>query len=373
MGQAGVALADDPGGYYNPAAPALQTRSHAFATVNYKGKMPWLPELADDLGYSYNAIQAGWNSRMWSDRSRSLGDSPRPEGLFSIGGALSYYRTELDLGTQTRTGERGEFIGTFSSFDRAHNYTFSASAHYLIDVGFGYTIKKITSSLADQGAGIEQGRGRAKATARDYGFLARAPLVDIAEYALDRRLVIQNHLRPHLELTRGVTWNNRGDDVAYIDASQADPLPAHRRFGWAGSAGLSWIHETTLVDLVSLTRSVERYEPEIEGTGEPHTFDDKEGWELSFFDTYQIRRGTYDDDDGEIHLDTEGYTVKSDGVFRLLALYRAKLSPSSANGSQGDALSFLLEHLSMSWSRFKYDDTDSPLGGTDHVQVSVVF
>lgn len=376
MGQAGVALADDPGGYYNPAAPALQARSHTLSTVNYVGTMPLLPGLADDLGYSYNAFQVGWNSNTRFNRVRldraHADDAARSGRLLSVSAAVAYYRTALEF-SETRTGERGEFLGTSDSFERAHNFVFSTAVHYLIEVGFGFTVKKITSDLGEQGVGLERGLAKAQGTAYDYGLLVRIPLVDIAEYSVGRQLTLANRLRPHVDLMRGVTWNNRGDAIEYIEASQPDPLPSHRRIGWAGSAGLSWVHGARQFDLVSCTRSVERYERQIEDLEDPATFDDKEGWELSFLDTYEIRRGTYDDDDGEIHLDTEGYTVKSDGIFKLLAAYQASRSPSSSEDRSGGVFRFLFEHLSVSWSRFEYDGAGSPVGDKDHVQLSVAF
>ena len=359
MGEAGVALADEPGGYYNPAAPALVARHHLFAATFYRDPLPWLPTLADDLEYSYSAFQLGWNSRAWSRRFHSV--APTVSRPFSFSVALSLYRTELDLGTQVRTDERGN-----ASFDKADNYVFSVGAHYLLDLGFGFTVKKITSSLGDQGAGIERGLGEAKATAYDIGLLARLPLVDLADHATGRELTIASALRPVIDLSTGIAWNNRGDDLVYIDASQPDPLPSNRAAGWAGTLGLQWQVDKWRLDLVKLTFTAETYTPQIDGTDNAGAADNRRGYEISLAETLDIRRGKFDDDDGEFHLDTEGLTLKSDGLFKYIFAH-----PRMADGKS--RLSRLAGHVSISWTKFKVDSgRDSPvLRGDDVVQIAI--
>jgi hypothetical protein len=132
MGGAGVALADETGAYYNPAAPALVARHHLFAATFYEDPVRWL--LTDDLRYSYSAFQVGWNSSAWSQR---FSPKHRSGGPFSVSAALCLYRTRLDLGTQVRTDERGNVQGSFESFDKADNYAFSIGVHYLLDLGLG--------------------------------------------------------------------------------------------------------------------------------------------------------------------------------------------------------------------------------------------
>ena len=46
MGQAGVALPDEPAGYYNPGAAALSSPAHTVQSRLYLSEMPWLPALA---------------------------------------------------------------------------------------------------------------------------------------------------------------------------------------------------------------------------------------------------------------------------------------------------------------------------------------
>ncbi|MFH1567085.1 MAG: PorV/PorQ family protein, partial [Gemmatimonadota bacterium] len=147
----------------------------------------WLPGLADDLSYEF------------------LGYAQPVEGWGNIGinGAL------LNLGEQTRTDERGTVQGTFSSYDLAIAAAYGTAVSDHMSAGIG--LKFIRSNLADQGAGIERGKGVGNSFAADLGLLW--------------------HITPDLNL--GVALRNLGPKIAYIDASQADPLPQHIVVGMA--------------------------------------------------------------------------------------------------------------------------------------------
>ena len=183
MGETYVAIADDAtASYFNPAALAGQTDR----MLNFTHQK-WLPGLADDLSYEFLAYSTpveGW-------------------GNIGINGAL------LDLGEQTRTGERGEVLGSFSSYDLAVAAAYGADIGGNLAAGIG--IKFIRSNLADQGAGIEQGKGVGNSFAADLG--------------------LQWQATPTVRF--GAALRNLGPKIAYIDASQADPLPQHLVVGVA--------------------------------------------------------------------------------------------------------------------------------------------
>ena len=183
MGESYVAIADDAtASYYNPAALAGQTDRK----LNFTHQK-WLPGLADDLSYEFLAYSQpveGW-------------------GNIGVNGSL------LNLGEQTRTGERGEVLGSFSSYDMALSGAYGADISNNLAAGIG--LKFIRSNLADQGAGIERGKGVGNSFAADLGLLWRAT--------------------PALSL--GAALRNLGPKIAYIDASQADPLPQHLVLGIA--------------------------------------------------------------------------------------------------------------------------------------------
>ncbi|MED5415713.1 MAG: PorV/PorQ family protein [Candidatus Latescibacterota bacterium] len=206
MGESYVAIADDAtASYFNPAALAGQTERK----LNFT-HAKWLPGLADDLSYEFLAYSQpveGW-------------------GNIGINGAL------LNLGEQTRTGERGEVLGTFSSYDLALSAAYGADIGDNLSAGIG--LKFIRSNLADQGAGIERGKGVGNSFAADLGLLWK--------------------ITPTLNI--GAALRNLGPKIAYIDASQADPLPQHIVLGMA--------YEVLETEFHNMLLSVDLYKPLID-------------------------------------------------------------------------------------------------------------
>lgn len=183
MGESYVAISDDAtASYFNPAALSGQTKRKLNFTHS-----KWLPQLADDLSYDF------------------LGYAQPVEGWGNIGLNIAL----LNLGEQTRTDERGNVQGTFSSYDVALSAAYGAEISD--DMAAGIGLKFIRSNLASQGAGIERGKGVGNSFAADLGLLWR--------------------LSPALNV--GAALRNLGPKIAYIDASQADPLPQHLVVGAA--------------------------------------------------------------------------------------------------------------------------------------------
>lgn len=206
MGESYVAIADDAtASYFNPAALSGQTDKK----VNFT-HAKWLPGLADDLSYEF------------------VGYAQPVEGWGNIGVNAAL----LNLGEQTRTGERGEVLGTFSSYDLAISAAYGADISNNMSAGIG--LKFIRSNLADQGAGIERGKGVGNSFAADLGLLW--------------------HITPHLNF--GAALRNLGPKIAYIDASQADPLPQHIVLGVA--------YELLETEYHDMLLSVDIYKPLID-------------------------------------------------------------------------------------------------------------
>jgi hypothetical protein len=146
----------------------------------------YLVQLADDLYYDYFSFV--YPSREW--------------GTFGLG------ITFLSYGEQVRTGEQGEELGTFSSYDIA--FTLSYGTKLMSNLSGGVSLRYINSHLAEVGAGSEKGKGTGYSLAVDGGIL----------YDMSRRL------------TLATTVTNIGPDIAYIDADQADPLPRKLAVGF---------------------------------------------------------------------------------------------------------------------------------------------
>ncbi|MEW6755866.1 MAG: PorV/PorQ family protein [Candidatus Latescibacterota bacterium] len=198
MGESYVAIADDgTASYFNPAALSGQVGRKLNMTY-----MKWLPGLADDLSYSF------------------VGYAQPVEGWGNIGLNFGI----LNLGEQTRTDERGNELGHFRSYDMAFSVAYGADIADNLTAGVG--LKYIYSHLADQGAGRERGSGVASSFAADIGLLW--------------------HATP--DLTFGAALRNMGPKMAYIDASQADPLPQHVVVG-AGYELLETQYHSVLLSL----------------------------------------------------------------------------------------------------------------------------
>lgn len=362
MGRAGVALLDEPAGYYNPGVAALSSPEHTLQSRFYLSEMPWLPMLFDDISYSYFAAQVA---------AERVLDGLSWKGPTRLRAALYGYRTKLDLGEQIRTDERGDVIGTSTSAEASNNIGVSLALRSVVDIGVGATTKWISSNLG-QGMGLERGRAKGAAQAYDFGFMAVVPMVGILERLTGRELTLYQRLRPQLDVGFGVTWQNRGGGtISYIDLIQADPLPANRRHGWSGSLGMDWNSDSFNLAIGRVTFSNETYRPQVDGVHVTSLAeDDKSGFEVSILETVSIRRGTYDDFDGRVHLKTSGWTVKSDGFFKFFA-HQLGNNPSNSGGS---ALQFLAKHLSISWSRFDYDERgSSPFRDIGHSFIGLSF
>lgn len=140
----------------------------------------YLVQLADDLYYEFFSFV--YPTSEW--------------GTFGLG------ITFLSFGSQDRTGEYGEDLGQFNSYDMA--LTLSYGTKLMSNISAGLSARYINSHLADVGAGREKGKGVGFSFAIDGGIL----------YDINRRA------------TFATTVTNIGPEIAYIDADQADPLPS---------------------------------------------------------------------------------------------------------------------------------------------------
>jgi len=308
------------------------------------------------MRYRYTAIQGGvQNSTPWKIGGESA----------KVRTVLYGYRTKLDFGEQVRTDERGNALGTFASADDATHLGLSVALLSIIDVGVGGTAKRVNTDL---------GNLKASTSAYDFGFMVRVPAVRGIEWATGESLSLHQYLHPLIEGVFGAAWQNRGGNkMNYGPTIGSDPLPANRRRGWSGKIGFAWVSENLELELFGVRFAGETYRPQIEGTVTSKISEDsKSGTEISLLETVDFRRGEYEDQDGEIYLDTKGVTIRSDGISKVLA---ARLGDTSRS-PQRDALHFLANHLSIRWSHFDYEDRvlgGSPLGGISHAQIEFAF
>lgn len=340
MGQAGVALPNEPAGYYNPGAAALSSPAHTLQSRFYLSGMPIFEDITEDITYSYFAAQAATERTF---------DRLSWKGPTKLRAAFYGYRTKLDGGQVAIPNETSTAIDTFFNAEVANNIGVSLALRSVVDLGIGATARWISAEILEF-------KGSAKTY--DLGLMSVVPVVGVVERLTGQGFTLRQHLQPKLDVGLGVMWQNHGEaNITYIDQSQKrepmiDPLPATKRYGWSGSLGMDWRSDSFSLALgqVTFSQEISRriYYPDEEDAY------DKSGVEVSIMETVSIRRGSIDLE-GYTSLKTSGWTVKSDGLFKIIAHFLYSKSPSS----ERDVLRFLARHLSISWSRF--DDKSSSL------------
>jgi len=192
MGEAFVAQADDAyAAYWNPGAMAFnrKTQIAGMHTNWFQGSG------INDLYYEYLS---------WNQYYPEIGNV----GLF-----IQF----MNLGSQPQIDEDQNFLGDFSSYDIAIALTYG----YQIDErwGVGTNFKFIRSDLGPA-TGASDTKGVGMTFAFDFGVKAK----DILSYT--------NIDNPYVgELSWGLTMQNFGPDVTYVDDSQKDPLSLNIRTG----------------------------------------------------------------------------------------------------------------------------------------------
>ena len=288
MGEAYSAIADDASaGYYNPAGLAYQDPNRKNFQFMHQN---WLPSLADDMYYEY------------------LGYSQYAEGWGNFALNLVYF----NMGEQAWTSEHSsDVIGTFHSFDIY--LTGSYGATITDNFSLGLTLKGIYSKLSEKGQGAEEGKGIGTSFAFDFGSMWRTPVRG---------------------LTLSSVIHNLGPKIAYIDVTQADPLP------------LNWVFGAAYVpidsDFNKLTFVLDIYKPLVRRSGSPvealykgwndeddefEQIDFKMGGEYVYNNFMALRAGYSYDKDGDLITPTFGVGVIFDRINVDIAYYGAVDNP----------------------------------------------
>lgn len=188
FGEGGVAMAGvDPNTiFWNPAA--LHKIKNVQVALTHAN---WLPQFNTDLFYDYLAVTY-----------------PLDDDL----GTLGAHFTFLNLGENYWTGEHGEDLGKFKSYD----FALGVSYGVLLDEewSFGTGIRVIYSRLAPNNVKVanETGNGSSFNVAFDLA-------TEYQPTYFDKLLRV------------GMTITNIGPKMAYVDDAQADPMPTKFRLG----------------------------------------------------------------------------------------------------------------------------------------------
>ena len=190
MGRAYVAVADDANAmWWNPGAMAF-AKGHDASFMYTK----LVPDLADDVYFSY------------------LSYVQHVEGWGGLGAGLGY----LSYGTSLATDQNGDPLGEFKSWEGALSVGYGTEL--MSNLGFGVGLKVVHVDLAPAEFTQEQKNGAGTTFAADLGGLYKIPTLP----------GLQN-----VPAALGMTIQNLGPDISYIDVDQSDPLGRNAKVGLA--------------------------------------------------------------------------------------------------------------------------------------------
>jgi hypothetical protein len=221
MGGCVVTMVSEESAYYNPASIGLL---HLDKTVSFvvPHSTKWLPEEAYDLRLN------SWNVSVGASR-RLLKKSTSGQDNISLG--LAFTHTTLNYGTFVRTGETGNVIDQFESYDAANCLAVGFGYQHKLRIGFGYAIKFIDSRLGVMGEGMEAGSGVADGTAHQFGLMVELPIHEMIAGDAPRNDTSNGHTELRFTPALACVFDNLGKNMTYIDAAQSDELPKIRRVG----------------------------------------------------------------------------------------------------------------------------------------------
>lgn len=338
MGESGVAITDEPSSWSNPAAPAMVVDRWNFTSSNYPGKMQWVPG-SNDYTSTYNSFIIGGKMKSFSSAENE--DAPS-----FLQGAIGYYRTsykELE-----RYEDRTE---TFSQ--SVENLSLSGGVNYYAQVMFGMAFKKVDFSSIDTSWYTEKGED----TVPDYGFMAKLPLVQIAERITGTDLSLGG-LKSEFDVSAGVSWMNYQGSMDITDITKNGRYEFKSKFPQIFSKGMAVSFGSTYQGRIPINLfrcTLTRENGNVKGEF-PLKRNGNEFW---FFETVAVRDGT---SERYFRLVTDGISFSSDGLMKAVAIYYGK-----RGGNR--YIDYAARHFSFTWDRFHYQYFNS----MKHSQFTVRF
>jgi hypothetical protein len=354
MGQTGTALpTEDPFGFlWNPAQLGHTSQTNNLSFIFYPSKLEWIPIWNADLELSSIALNAGYNFKDLIGFPLSFG--------------FGYSNVNFNYGTFERRDENGNIIGTFEPEDYYHAYSFGLGVDYLVQLSIGYTIKDVTSLLADFSPGLDSGEIKAETSVNDFGILLNVPVIKLINE--DLLLPIDGSLngKPTFNFSLGYSKSNIGDEIYYIDPAQADPLPRMDRLGYGISTGFDLILDNFRINAFSISFTVEAddilitrdfSDSEYQSTLSDLKFwkniveiegDDKivshAGTKLDFVETVTLNFGHFSGRGFDMR-ETNGYEIRAKGLLKLCALW-----------AKDPITDFLRDHIDIRYYNTDYFD-----------------
>lgn len=367
MGSTGAALpTEDPFGFlWNPAQLGYTSQTNNLSFIFYPSKVDWAPAFNRDLELSAIALNVGYNFKDLIGVPLSFG--------------FGYSNTNFSYGTFVITDPGGpDPVGTFEPEDYYHAYSFGLGIDYFIQLSVGYTIKDVTSFLADFSPSPDSGEVRAETTVNDFGILLNVPVIKLIKE--DLLLPIDGSLngKPTFNFSMGYSKSNIGDEIEYdIFSGQADLLPRTDKTGYGLSAGFDLISDKFRINAFNLSFTVEADDILItrDSTGNSEyesTLSDLKFWKniveiegdnkivshagtkLEFVESVSLYFGHFSGR-GYYSESTNGYELRAKGLFKLCALW-----------AKDPITNFLRDHIDIRYYNtnfFEYDFTETKMTG----------
>jgi len=318
------------GMYFNPAQLAYFARNNNFAAAFYLKNHRWLPQFNfSDLYFKSNAINAGYST------DGLIGQIPVHLGL-------GFINSKLNLGKNIWVDEMGNELGVFESWEKYQQFGVGIGLDWKVSFNFGLALKKITSHLTDVRVGSELSPGESKATTYDYGFLMMAPLSDFFKFPEFEHFFVFESIRPSLNFSFGLTVQNIGDRMLYIDRRRADPLPRMGHVGYGLSADLQGVYQGVTLQLIKADWASEAEDLLVDRhkdgswdyvgfPGEINLIDHVllgnyndeitvyQGYRFRLLETFEYSYGYYRGAGFDPYIKTHGFVVSSKGLFKVLA------------------------------------------------------
>jgi hypothetical protein len=363
MGATGAALpTNDPFGFlWNPAQLGYNSLNNNLSFIFYPATVDWFPNniFNADLELNALALNVGYNFKDLIGFPLSFG--------------FGYSNLEFEYGDIRLIHELDQSIGK----DSYNTYSFGLGMDYYVQLSIGYTIKNVTSNLADRPTGEEQGGWKAEATVNDFGILLNVPVIKLIDENL--LLPIDGSLngKPTFNFSLGYSKSNIGDEIYYVDPAQADPLPRMDRIGYGISTGLDLISNNFRINAFNISFTVEaddilvsrdttghsEYQStlsdlqfwkniiEIEGT---QKIVSHAGTKVEFVESVSLYFGHFSGR-GYYSEKTNGYELRARGLIKLCALW-----------AKDPVTDFLRDHIDIIYYNtnfFEYDYAETKMTG----------
>jgi hypothetical protein len=357
MGVTGTALpTEDPFGFlWNPAHLGYTSQTNNLSFIFYPSTLEWAPGFNLDLELQAIAFNAGYNFE------KLIG--------FPLSFGFGYSNTTLSYGTFVITGPGGpDPLGTYEPEDSYNAYSFGLGVDYFVQLSIGYTIKDVTSLLADFSPSPDSGEIKAEKTVSDFGILLNVPVLKLIDENLQAQLDENLFAKPALNFSLGYSKSNIGDEVEYNQfPGQTDPLPRMDRIGYGINTGFDLVSDNFRINAFNLSFTVEAddilVQRDTTGNSEyQSTLSDLKFWgniiliegddkivshtgtRLDFVETVSLYFGHFSGRGFDMR-ETNGYEIRAKGLFKLCALW-----------AKDPITDFLRDHIDIKYYNTDYFD-----------------